>query len=182
MAIILHWIIAALMVVNIGLIWSVDFLPDERVRPIIDAHKSFGISVLGLAILRILWRVAHRPPPMPISYPLWEKTSAHAAHFALYLLILALPISGWMHDSAWKDAAANPMQLFGLLPWPRIGAIAGLDPQIKEILHDLFGHVHTWLSYGFYMLLALHVGGALKHQFLDREPELQRMSPFGGAK
>ena len=176
-AMVLHWLVAALIAVNIALIWSVDLLPDDAVRPVIDTHKSVGITVLGLVILRLLWRAAHRPPALPASYAAWEKYGAHAAHIALYVLILALPLSGWMHDSAWKDAAQFPMQLFYLLPWPRIGAIANLDPEVKEAFHDLSGHVHVWLSYALYGMFFLHVAGALKHQWLDRQPELARMLP-----
>ncbi len=175
-AVVLHWAVAALIVVNVGLAWSVDFLPDEWVRPVIDTHKSTGITVLGLVLLRILWRAVHPPPPMPPHYARWERWSAHAAHGILYSLILLLPVSGWMHDSAWKDAASHPMTLFGLVPWPRIGFIANIEPIGKESLHTLFGNVHTAFGYVLYALLFVHIAGALKHQFIDRDPELQRMS------
>src|SRR6202012_2959872 len=101
-AVILHWIIAVLIIVNVVLGLSADSLPDDWVRPVVDTHKSIGITVLGLAILRVLWRVSHRPPPLPESFPKWEKTSAHIAHWLLYILIFALPLSGWLHDSAYK--------------------------------------------------------------------------------
>ncbi len=175
-AAVLHWLIALLIAINVGLALSADALPDDWVRPVIDTHKSTGITVLGLALLRILWRTGHPPPPMPAHYARWERWSAHAAHGVLYSLILLLPISGWLHDSAWKDAASHPMQLFGLVPWPRIGFIEGIEPVRKESLHDLFGLFHTGFGYVLYGLLFLHVGGALKHQFVDRDPELQRMS------
>jgi cytochrome b561 len=175
-AVVLHWLIAAMILCNVALALSTDHLPDEWVRPVIDAHKSTGITVLGLVVLRILWRFAHRPPDLPFGYARWERIAAHATHGALYALILLLPISGWMHDSAWKDAASHPMTLYGLVPWPRIGWIERVDPAAKEHLHDLFGSFHAAFGYLLYALLALHIGGALKHQWLDREPELQRMS------
>lgn len=176
-AIALHWIIALLMIVNIALILSVDRFPDDWVRPAIDTHKSIGITVLGLVILRILWRATHRPPAMPGSYGRFERIGAHAAHGALYLVMIALPLSGWMHDSAWKDAATHPMQLFGLFEWPRIGWIMDIEAAAKENLHTVLGGVHTWAGYVLYVLFALHLVGALKHQFLDGEAELQRMLP-----
>jgi len=176
-AMILHWLIAVLMLVNVALIWSVGWLPDDRVRPVIDAHKSFGITVLGLVLLRLLWRAANPPPPLPAAYPAWEKAAAHIAHIALYLLILALPLSGWMHDSAWKAAADIPMYWFGLFQWPRIGWIMQIEPGLKERLHDVFGGIHVWLSYLLYALFVLHVGAALKHQWWDKHPELERMLP-----
>jgi len=177
----LHWLVAALIAVNVSLVYVVDHLPDEDVRPVIDTHKSIGITVLGLALLRLLWRLAHRPPALPAAYGAWERVGARVAHGALYVLIFAIPLSGWMHDSAFKDAALYPMRLFGLVPWPRIGLIAHVEPVRKEALHALFGGVHRWLGYGLYTLLVLHIGGALKHQFWDREPELQRIVPWGEA-
>jgi cytochrome b561 len=176
-AIILHWLIAALIIVNVALIWTVDLLPEDWIRPAVDTHKSIGITVLGLALMRWLWRATHKPPPLPAGYPGYERIASQMVHGLFYLLILALPLSGWMHDSAWKAAATHPMSLFGLVPWPRIGVIMAQEPAFKEHLHDLFGGWHKAFSYLLYVLLALHIGGALKHQLLDCEPELQRMWP-----
>jgi cytochrome b561 len=176
-AIALHWAIALLIAVNVALALSADALPDDWVRPVIDTHKSIGITVLGLGLLRLLWRFTHRPPPLPDRYPRWERVGAHLAHGLLYALILALPLSGWLHDSAWKDAATHPMTLFGVVPWPRVGWVMDLDPAFRETLHDRFGDLHTWFGYVLYAAFALHVLGALKHQWLDHEPELQRMLP-----
>jgi cytochrome b561 len=176
-AIALHWIVAVLILANVALGYSADLVPDGFVRSVIDTHKSIGITVLGLAILRLLWRLGHRPPDLPASYPPLERLSAHAAHGALYVLIFALPISGWMHDSAWKDAAAHPLTFYGLFRWPRIGWIANIEPVEKERLHTLLFTAHSYFGYALYLLLALHVVGALKHQFWDRAAELQRMLP-----
>ena len=176
-AIMLHWLIALCLAVNIGLALSVDYLPDGAVRPVIDAHKSLGITLLGLALIRLLWRLSHAPPPLSSVFAAWERRCAHGVHVMLYGLMLALPLSGWMHDSAWKDADTHPMRLFWLIPWPRIRAIATLDPALKESLHTVFGSMHSWFGYALYALFALHVVGALKHQLLDRQSELQRMLP-----
>ncbi|MDP9649555.1 cytochrome b [Paraburkholderia caledonica] len=176
-AITLHWLIALLIICNVALALSADSLPDDWVRPVINTHKSIGITVLGLALLRILWRVSHKPPPLPREFPSWEKVAAHLAHFLLYLLMIGLPLSGWLHDSAWKDAATHPMRLFDLFPWPRIRYVMNLDPGLKETLHDRFGALHTWLGYALYALLAMHIGGALKHQWIDRKSVLKRMMP-----
>ncbi|RZI97694.1 MAG: cytochrome b [Variovorax sp.] len=176
-AIALHWLIAVLMLINIVLILTVERFPDEWVRPVIDTHKSLGITVLGLVIVRLLWRATHKPPAMPGTFSRLERLAAHAVHGLLYLLMFLLPLSGWMHDSAWKDAATHPMQLFGLVPWPRIGWIMNLEPTLKESLHGAFGALHEWAGYVLYAAFALHVLGALKHQFMDGEKELQRMLP-----
>jgi cytochrome b561 len=174
-AIVLHWLVAILMVINVALVLSVDHLPDSWGRPFIDTHKSIGITVLGLALMRLLWRWSHTPPPLPMDYKRWERWSAHLVHGLLYALMLLLPLSGWMHDSAWKDAATHPMKLFGLVPWPRIGWITEINPALKENLHDLFGGWHKALGYLLYALVALHVVAAFKHQFIDRHDELRRM-------
>ncbi len=179
-AMLLHWIVAILILGNVALgLSAAHWLPDDSVRPVIDFHKSVGITVLGLVLLRILWRASHKPPPLPRSFPGWERVLAHFAHFLLYLLMIGLPLSGWAHDSAWKDAASHPMQLFGLFEWPRIGFLMNLDPAVKESLHlhDRLGTLHTWLGYALYALLAMHIGGALKHEWIDRKSVITRMVP-----
>jgi cytochrome b561 len=180
----LHWLVALLIIVNLVMIWFVDRYPDAWVRPVIDTHKSIGIVVLGLVLLRLLWRAGHRPPALPQTYPRWEKLAAHAAHALLYAIILLLPLSGWIHDSAWKGAPTHPMSLFGLVPWPRIAAIMHQPAPVKETIHSIFFAIHKSLAYVLYVIFVLHVGAALKHQFLDKEPELERMipGPRGAAK
>ncbi len=174
-AAVFHWLVAALIVVNVGLGYTAELLPDTWVRPAIDLHKSIGLTAIGLVSMRILWRLAHPAPPLPESYGRVERAAAHTAHVVLYGLILALPVSGWLHDSAFKDAAAHPLRIFWLIPWFRVGALAHLDPTTKEAVHGQLFALHVWLAYALYGLVALHVLGALKHQFIDGEAELQRM-------
>jgi len=182
LAIGLHWAVAVLIFANAGLALSVNHWPDEWVRPVIDTHKSVGITVLGLVLLRILWRAGHPPPPLPQTYRPWERRVSHAAHGLLYLLILAMPVTGWMHDSAWKEAASHPMRLFWTLPWPRIAAIEHLEPALKEHLHDVFGAAHQACAWALFALVALHVAGALKHEIFDGEREIARMWPASKAQ
>ena len=174
-AIVLHWIIAVLLVGNLigGLCF--DYLPKSIFRPVLDAHKSFGLTVLGLAILRLLWRFFRQPPAMPAEYKPWEKKASHAMHWALYVMIFLVPLSGWVHDSAWKDAAGHPLNLFWVIPFFRIGFIQNMDPAAKESLHNLSFSIHQSLAYLVAAMVAVHVIGALKHQFIDKAPELQRM-------
>jgi len=160
-------------------VWVVEWLPDGSVRSAINLHKSIGITVLGLVLLRILWRWSHPAPPLPLSYPWYERVGAHTAHMVLYGLMLGLPLSGWIHDSAFKDAAKFPLRLFDLVPFPRIGPIMDLPPDIKEQVHTLWFQVHGALAYGLYALLALHILGALKHQWIDHKNELARILPWG---
>ncbi|WP_242139296.1 MULTISPECIES: cytochrome b [unclassified Sphingomonas] len=177
-AIVLHWAIALLVLLNIALAWSwPNFLPDAQVRPAIDLHKSVGVTILGLALLRLLWRFGHRPPPFPRGYARWEVNAAHATHFLLYAILFAMPLTGWIMDSAYEHAAATPMYWFGLFQWPRLGVIMNLDPVTKKSVHDTFGAAHELISYLVYALFFIHLVGALKHQWLDRTQELQRMWP-----
>lgn len=174
-AIVLHWLIAAGILGNIALAWTWPHLADGHVRPAIDVHKSIGITVLGLAILRLLWRFTHRPPPLPKTYRSWERVTSHVVHGALYFVMFAMPLSGWIMDSAYKDAATHPMAYFGLFAWPRISAILHLDPALKDHVHHLAGAAHAFGAYALYALVFLHVGGALKHEWIDREREIGRM-------
>jgi cytochrome b561 len=174
-AVALHWLIAGMILVNITLGLGANYVPDAYVRPLVDLHKSIGISVLALFFLRLAWRLTHTPPPLPASYQPWEVRAAHAAHITLYALILLIPITGWIHDSAWSAAASHPMKLYWLIPWFRLGFITSLDPATKESVHTLFGTIHTYLGYALYAVLAAHIAGALKHQVIDKQPELQRM-------
>ena len=173
-AVFLHWSIALLMIGNCLLALLFQFISDENIRLAIDTHKSFGITVLGLVVLRVLWRVSHPAPPLPSNHARLEILGAKLGHAALYVLMIALPLSGWMHDSAWKDAAAHPMSLFWSIPWPRISMIANIEAVSKEHLHELFGQLHIISSYVLYGVLALHIAGALKHQYFDQHSDKGR--------
>jgi cytochrome b561 len=176
-AIFLHWAIALCIGLNMTLGLTAEQFPDEWIRPAIDTHKSMGITVLGLVLLRIMWRMANQPPALPASFGTWERRLASAGHVGLYVLMLCIPLSGWMHDSAWKDAATHPMQLFYTISWPRIGFIEQIQPELKEYLHDLLGLVHRSLNWALLALFLAHIGAVVKHHIKDKEPVLQRMLP-----
>ncbi|WP_353192404.1 cytochrome b/b6 domain-containing protein [Pandoraea pnomenusa] len=178
----LHWAVALLMLGNVAIGQTIALLSDATLEKIdvrfwIDLHKSIGITVLGLAILRILWRATHRPPPLSQVFASWERTAAHVVHWLLYVLIFALPLSGWAHDSAWVAASTHPLTLFGVVPFPRMGFLMAMTDASKDYWHDVLGNVHTYCAYALYALLALHIGGALKHQWIDRHSVIGRMLP-----
>ena len=189
-AIALHWLIALGIATNVTLAWLwPHLLPDYMiphlwpnadvggaVRSAIDTHKSIGITVLGLALMRVLWRINHAPPPIPTAYQKWEIALAHITHVLHYVLLFAMPLTGWIMDSAWKDAPTHPMHFFGTFEFPRIPWVMQLDPPLRENFHTWFGKAHEWFAYVLYVLFVLHVAGALKHQFAG-EKELQRMLP-----
>lgn len=176
-AIALHWLIAFFILFNVMLAWLWPFLPDAKVRPAIDWHKSIGILVLGLAIMRLLWRATHRPPALPTQFQRWEVRLSGITHGLLYVVMFGMPLTGWIMDSAWKDAASHPMIFMNLFEWPRIGFIMAMDADTKKMIHDGFGEAHELLAKLLYVLFVLHVAGALKHQWLDKVPVFQRMWP-----
>ena len=149
-------------------------------QAVTNTHKTFGITVLGLALLRLMWRIGHRPPPFSPTIPAWPVKSARAGHAGLYFLILAMPLSGWIYDSAWEWAAEVPIDFFGLFQMPRIAWVANMAPEPKKTLDEVAHIAHEWLSYLLYFLLAAHLIGAAKHQSFDRVPTLERMT-FRGA-
>ncbi len=175
MAVMLHWIIAALMIANVGLGLLFKSFGDENIRFLIDTHKSIGLTVLSLVIVRILWRITHRPPALPPEYKAWEKAASKWTHAFLYFIMFFLPISGWLHDSAWEAAAEIKLNYFGLFELPRLGLIMDMEPAAKKALHGILGEAHEIAGFALYALVFLHVGGALKHQFIDKHRELQRM-------
>ncbi len=173
-AIVFHWLIAALIAVNVAMIWLIDSFPESWARPTINLHKSIGLTVLGLALMRVLWRATHTPPA-ELPAPKWQHAVANLTHLALYAIIIGLPLTGYMHDSAFKAAAEHPLMLFGLIEVPRIGWIESIAQPDKEVLHKTFFAWHSAFATALYALFVLHVAGALKHQWLDKQRELQRM-------
>ncbi|MEO8669874.1 MAG: cytochrome b [Tahibacter sp.] len=163
----LHWLMAILIVVLgiVGLYMA--GLPNspDKIR-IYAIHKSVGLTVLALAILRLLWRLGNRRPT-DLPMPAWQAWSAHAVHGLLYVLMFALPLSGWLYNSA----SGYPLQWFWTVQLPSL--TGGADPALKPIAHA----IHEW---GFYVLGALviaHAGAALRHHFVDRDETLLRMLP-----
>ncbi|QGP79800.1 cytochrome b [Sphingobium sp. CAP-1] len=159
----LHWIIAILIIGNLAFGFAHDALPkDWAVMPV---HKSIGLTVLALTLLRLLWRLTHPAPPLPAAMPLWEKGAAHATHILFYALMLILPLSGWIMSSA----GTRPLNWFFLFDVPKFAvakddAIVGLSRGAHELLPWL------WVA-----LIALHVGAALRHHFMLKDDVLRRM-------
>ncbi len=174
-AIWLHWIIGVLIIGNLAGAFLSEAFGEGNIRFMIDTHKSVGLTVLGLALMRLIWRLTHRPPPLPAHYKSWERRASHVVHWVLYFLIFALPVTGWMHDSAWKAAPEIPLTWFGLFELPRLPWIMNMEAGAKEVFHSMMGERHEVLGFALIALILLHVGAALKHQFVDRERELQRM-------
>ena len=176
-AIVFHWVVAVLIVANVILAWTFKHWLDDYSPPVANAHRTIGITILGLALLRLLWRIGHRPPPFSPAIPRWQIRLARANHAALYALIVVMPLSGWTYHSAWEHAADNPISAFGLFDMPLIGFVADMpNGPAKETLDEIAHEVHIACSYLLYVLLAAHLAGAAKHQWFDRVPTLERMT------
>jgi len=173
-AVVLHWLIAVGILYNL---WVANLVWDDAHGPgraSIELHKSIGITVIGLFLLRILWRVGHTPPPL-LPAKRWEHKLATGIHHLLYLLMFLVPLAGWLHDSAWKAAASHPLVLYGTVPFFRLPFFNGMTDAGKDHWHDVFGGVHAISAKILMALVAVHILGALKHQFIDRQPEFRRM-------
>jgi cytochrome b561 len=176
-AIALHWLIAALILTNIGLAWYFTNLPRlEQFGPA-GLHKSIGITVLLLTLVRIGWRFTVRPPPLPGTMRPWERWAAKATHLLFYVIMLGLPLSGWAMTSASSHYALHPTVLYGVLPWPQL-PFSHLDRDTLDGLRKVFGRTHSILAWVAYLTIAVHVLAALKHQFIDRDDVMGRMLPL----
>ncbi|MGH8192103.1 MAG: cytochrome b [Rhodanobacteraceae bacterium] len=161
-----HWLIAALILAQavIGLSMVGMGLTPAKVR-VFALHKSIGMTILALVLLRIAWRLSERRPADPAGMPRWQRRAAHAMHLTLYGLILAIPLSGW-----WFNSASNaPLVWFGLFHIP--GLTQGYAPAWKPRALLL----HQTLFWVLVALLVMHVGAALWHHFRQRDDVLGRM-------
>jgi cytochrome b561 len=163
----LHWTIAVLIIglAIVGL--TMDDLPNTPTKVKVFAlHKSTGLTVLALVLLRLAWRFIDRRPPLPPGMPAWERLLAGTTHGLLYVAMLVMPLSGWLYNSA----SNFPLRWYGLF---RIPPLAGPDKELKHLAHE----IHETTFYVLALLFALHLAGALKHHFIDKDPTLARMTP-----
>lgn len=163
----LHWLMAALLFGLLALGFYMHDLPLSPTKlQIYSWHKWAGVTAFLLVSFRLFWRLTHRPPALPESMPRLMQFAAHAGHLLLYVLMVAIPLSGWLMSSA----KGFQTVYFGILPIPDL-----LDKN-KE-LGDLLALVHKSLNLLFVAVLAGHIGAALKHHFIDKDDILIRMAP-----
>ena len=168
-AIAFHWIIAILVIANIGLAMLTEDMTREARGPYMDLHKAFGICVLFLSLARLGWRWTHPKPALPASLAGWEITLSKITHFLFYLLMIGLPLGGWLWMSTYGPQAA--ISIFGLFDMPV------LPVEGNKALGDFIHEGHEVGGKVMLILIILHIFGALKHQFIDRMPFIQRMWP-----
>lgn len=179
-AIALHWLLAVLLIGMVFFGWYMEDLREvlvaggdvtlAEVQFAYNAHKTTGMFILLLSLGRLAWRLTHKQPGMPEHMPGWEKMAAHATHWGFYVLMIGLPIGGWIAASA----SPFPSLLFNdpNLVLPKLPV-----PQSEE-LADAVGSAHGAGGWAILTLFALHVGAAIKHQFLDKDGLMARMIPF----
>lgn len=169
----LHWIIAAAIVAQIGLGWWMGTLGRTPMHRTAEGlHISLGLSVLLLTIARLGWRLWTPAPALPEAMPALERRAAELVHVLFYLLLFALPVSGWIMESL----GPRPIPFWGLA-WPHFPGLAAMTQgadirALKETIEGLHGSPMVWSMIA---LIVLHVAGALKHQF-DEQPVLWRMA------
>ncbi|HEY4078673.1 MAG TPA: cytochrome b [Rhizomicrobium sp.] len=177
-AIALHWIIALLIIGNLGLGYYFNGIMDHHDAArtdLIQFHRSIGLTVLVLSVARLAWRLFNPAPPLPAGIGPAKRMTAHVTHFLLYFFIIAVPLVGWLHVSEAKTDV--PTHYFGLFAWPNIGLLAHMTPAAKAAWHHVTGLSHAWLAYSALLLVLLHIGAALYHQFIRKDAVLPRMLP-----
>lgn len=172
-----HWLIALLVIANICVGLYMGDLPrsDPMKFQIFQIHKSIGLTVLALSVLRVLWRVINPVPPIPrgMSTPL--TFAAKAMHWLFYFLIVAVPLAGWIMVSA--SPLGNGTSFFGLFVWPNLPFFTGMTREALHPVHETFETAHVFLAWSMIVLVPLHVAAALYHHFLRRDDVLRRMLP-----
>lgn len=165
-AIYLHWLIAILMIIM--LFFGEDMIRHATGTYYPSLHASIGISILVLSLARLWWRVSHKPPALPATMKSWEVTVSHIAHGLFYALMIAMPLSGLMSFTSLsaRETILSGTTIFGIFPVPALPNIGG----IGGIVHGLGAKVGQ-------ALVILHILAALKHQFIDKDNLLKRMSP-----
>ncbi len=164
-----HWVVAALAIIVVALGWAIIGAPrggDSREKLLL-LHRSVGLLILAVMVFRIVWRLMHPPPPLPIGFPRFEAVAAHADHALLYVVFLVMPLAGLLN----AFAAGHSVSFFGLCAIP---PLIPEDPRLAQIVFA----IHLAGQFAVYALVAIHVAAALTHRFVRRNQILDRMLPL----
>ncbi len=176
-AIAFHWAVAALILGNILIAWTMGAkdIDKSTAFTLFQLHKSIGLLILVLSVGRLLWRIMNPAPALPAAMKAWERTLSGSVHVLFYVLMIGTPLVGWMLVSA--SPTGIPTLFFGLFQWPHIAPLAEAAISAKKEIYKPLAQAHGLAAWIILALLALHVAGALKHQFIDKEHYLVRMLP-----
>ncbi|GGA85911.1 cytochrome b [Arenimonas soli] len=163
----IHWltVLMVLSLVVVGLVMQ-ELANSPTKIEVYALHKSFGLTVFALTVLRLLWRLFAGTPAAAAGVPRWQQLAAQASHAALYVILLAMPLSGWLYNSA----SGFPLKWFGLFGLPKL---SGYDPDVKAFALAM----HEWLFIALAVIVTVHAAAALKHHYFDRDATLSRMLP-----
>jgi len=180
-AIWLHWLIAVttifLMAAGIWMTDAIDGLQTQGLAlQVYQLHKSFGLVIFVLTLFRLAWRFLHRSPDFVSGMPAWEQVAALSIQWLFYLLMVALPATGWLMVSA--SPIGLPTLFFGVVDVPHYPAFAALEYGELELWESRFSEMHELIAYGGIALILLHAGAALRHHFILADDTLKRMLPF----
>ncbi|MCX7148573.1 MAG: cytochrome b [Rhodocyclales bacterium] len=172
LAVALHWLIAIAIFGSFALgIYMADLPLSPQKLKLYSWHKWAGVTIFLFVVIRLGWRLSHRPPELPAGMPVWQSKAAVATHTLLYVLMIVVPLSGWLMSSA----KGFQTVWFGVLPLPDLLAK-------DESMGNLLKEVHELLNWSMAALVVAHVGAAIKHHLMDRDDVLTRMLPFLGNK
>lgn len=174
-AMVLHWVIAALILTNLVLGWRMSFLKGLAQFDMFQLHKSVGITVLVLSVARLGWRLNQAAPALPATMAPWERFGAHATHWFFYVMMIGMPLTGWAMVSV--STYNIPTLLWHSIPWPHIGFLHDLSTPAKASVESDSRTIHMYFAFGGAALIALHVAAAIKHQFVTKDGVLGRMVP-----
>lgn len=164
-----HWVIAILVIMNWRIAEAAEHLDGPDAGAVWNYHKAWGMLILALTLGRIGWKLANPGPPFPAHHKPWERALARIVHFTFYVLLLAMPLAGWLANSL----ASRTIDFFGLFMIPALPV--GTNKELGGEIFDLHATTGTLLL----ALVALHILGVVKHLVVDRDGELFRMLPFG---
>lgn len=167
-SVVLHWLIAALVLVQILLVSAADATEGPQAGEYMGLHKAIGLSILVLTLVRIGWRLAHPVTPLPGSTPTWQRWAARIVHLLFYAILIGMPLGGWAASSA----GGRDIDWFGLFNWPLLPL--PLDRELAGTFMDM----HEAGAKLLYVLIGLHILGALKHALTDGDNTLRRILPF----
>jgi cytochrome b561 len=178
-AVILHWTIVVLLVWVVLLGWESEDLRGSAKMVPLQLHKPLGILILLLTLARLAWRRIYTPPPLNPDLKPWERRLAKGVHIGFYVLMLGIPLTGWAMVSASALIVRYPIDMFGLFNWPVIAPLFDMPAEARHGVQEQLETVHKLAAkVVIYGLVPLHVLGALKHQFIDKDNTLARMIPF----